>query len=293
MPRLADAASNELLNIATIFLMVTVGTQLTSERVFDLDTVVIFGLGLAAFSCGTIGGLIFAKLMNLFLREKLNPLIGSAGVSAVPMAARISHQIGQESNPGQLPAVPRDGPERRRSHRIGRRGWGVPDARASRRRRGVRVVVLLEATMADTLRVKVNDQWYTVEAVDVDSEPAVVLVDGERVEVSLERAADPVPAHRRSPRRTASPSQPRRPPAPAPAAAPSAGGRAFTSPMPGIVLSLAVGVGDQVTTGDDICVLEAMKMQQTLKADWSGVVSAVHVIPGQQVQDGDAIVELE
>ena len=62
--------------------------------------------------------------------------------------------------------------------------------------------------------------------------------------------------------------------------------------MPGIVLSIAVSVGDQVTTGDDICVLEAMKMQQTLKADWSGVVSAVHVIPGQQVQDGDAIVEL-
>ena len=63
--------------------------------------------------------------------------------------------------------------------------------------------------------------------------------------------------------------------------------------MPGIVLSVAVGVGDQVTTGDDICVLEAMKMQQTLKADWSGVVSAVHVIAGQQVRDGDAIVELE
>jgi sodium ion-translocating decarboxylase beta subunit len=100
VPRLADAASNEMLNIATIFLMVTVGTQLTSERVFDVDTVVIFGLGLAAFSCGTIGGLLFAKLMNLFLREKLNPLIGSAGVSAVPMAARISHQIGQEANPG-------------------------------------------------------------------------------------------------------------------------------------------------------------------------------------------------
>ena len=98
VPRLADAASNELLNIVTIFLMVTVGTQLTAARVFDVDTIVIFGLGLAAFSCGTIGGLLFAKLMNLFLREKLNPLIGSAGVSAVPMAARISHQIGQEAN---------------------------------------------------------------------------------------------------------------------------------------------------------------------------------------------------
>ena len=100
VPRLADAASNELLNIATIFLMITVGTQLSAERVFDLDTLMILGLGLVAFSCGTIGGLVFAKVMNLFLREKVNPLIGSAGVSAVPMAARISHQVGQENNPG-------------------------------------------------------------------------------------------------------------------------------------------------------------------------------------------------
>ena len=143
--------------------------------------------------------------------------------------------------------------------------------------------------MADMLRVKVNDRWYTVEAVDVDSEPAVVLVDGERVEVSL---SQPLVQAAAPPQAAALPAQPAGPPPP-PKAAPSAGGRAFTSPMPGIVLSVAVGVGDQVTTGDDICVLEAMKMQQTLKADWSGVVSAVHVIAGQQVQDGDAIVELE
>jgi oxaloacetate decarboxylase beta subunit len=99
VPRLADVASNELLNIATIFLMLTVGTQLSAERVFDLDTLAILGLGLAAFACGTIGGIMFAKLMNLFLKEKINPLIGSAGVSAVPMAARISHLVGQEAEP--------------------------------------------------------------------------------------------------------------------------------------------------------------------------------------------------
>jgi len=99
VPRLASAASNELLNVATIFLMITVGTQLSAERVFMLETLVILGLGLLAFICGTIGGLLFAKLMNLILKEKINPLIGSAGVSAVPMAARISHLIGQESNP--------------------------------------------------------------------------------------------------------------------------------------------------------------------------------------------------
>ena len=99
VPRLANAASNELLNIATIFLMLTVGTQLSAERVFAIDTMVILGLGLVAFSFGTMGGVLIAKFMNLFLKEKMNPLIGSAGVSAVPMAARISHHIGQEANP--------------------------------------------------------------------------------------------------------------------------------------------------------------------------------------------------
>ncbi len=98
VPRLTSAASNELLNIATIFLMLTIGTQLSAERVFQVDTLVILGLGLVAFACGTAGGLLFAKTMNLFLRQKINPLIGSAGVSAVPMAARISHHIGQQSS---------------------------------------------------------------------------------------------------------------------------------------------------------------------------------------------------
>ena len=99
VPRLTSAASNEVLNIATIFLMLTIGTQLSAERVFQLDTLLILGLGLVAFASGTVGGLLFAKIMNVFLKEKINPLIGSAGVSAVPMAARISHHIGQQSNP--------------------------------------------------------------------------------------------------------------------------------------------------------------------------------------------------
>ena len=99
VPRLTSAASNELLNIATIFLMITVGTQLSSERVFTADTLVILALGLVAFSIGTAGGLLAARLMNLVSKDKVNPLIGSAGVSAVPMAARISHHVGQESSP--------------------------------------------------------------------------------------------------------------------------------------------------------------------------------------------------
>ena len=102
VPRLTKSASNEILNIATIFLMITVGTQLTADRVFDWQTMVILILGLVAFSCGTIGGILFAKIMNLFLDEKINPLIGSAGVSAVPMAARISHLLGQQANPNNF-----------------------------------------------------------------------------------------------------------------------------------------------------------------------------------------------
>ena len=98
VPRLTNAASNELLNVATIFLMITVGTQLSADKVFTRETIVILILGLGAFSIGTVGGLLFAKVMNLFLRQKINPLIGSAGVSAVPMAARISHLVGQEAN---------------------------------------------------------------------------------------------------------------------------------------------------------------------------------------------------
>ena len=69
--------------------------------------------------------------------------------------------------------------------------------------------------------------------------------------------------------------------------------KAFTSPMPGVVVSVAVVVGDVLVTGDEICVLEAMKMQQTLRADWSGTVGTVHVQSGQQVLDGDPIVDLE
>lgn len=99
VPRLFNSASNEILNIATIFLMITVGAQLSAQRIFDLDSLTILGLGLGAFACGTMGGLIFAKIMNLFIKEKINPLIGSAGVSAVPMAARISHTLGQQANP--------------------------------------------------------------------------------------------------------------------------------------------------------------------------------------------------
>jgi Na+-transporting methylmalonyl-CoA/oxaloacetate decarboxylase beta subunit len=82
--------------------MITIGTQWSAERVFDLGTLAILALGMVAFSLGTIGGILFAKFMNLLVKDKINPLIGSAGVSAVPMAARISHKLGQEADPNNF-----------------------------------------------------------------------------------------------------------------------------------------------------------------------------------------------
>ncbi len=97
--RLSTAAQNELLNIVTIFLGVSVGATMSAEKFLHFQPIFIFCLGLVAFSCSTIGGILMAKGMNLFLKEKINPLIGSAGVSAVPMAARVSQVVGQKADP--------------------------------------------------------------------------------------------------------------------------------------------------------------------------------------------------
>ena len=100
--RLSKTVQNELINIVTIFLGVSVGTTATGATFLSLQTIKIMVMGIVAFGCGTAGGVLLAKFMNLFLKEKINPLIGSAGVSAVPMAARVSQKVGQEANPGNF-----------------------------------------------------------------------------------------------------------------------------------------------------------------------------------------------
>lgn len=100
--RLSDTMANALINIVTILLGLAVGSKLASEKFLTAETLGIIVLGLCAFSIGTCAGLLMAKIMNLFLKEKINPLIGSAGVSAVPMAARVSNKIGLESSPGNF-----------------------------------------------------------------------------------------------------------------------------------------------------------------------------------------------
>ncbi len=97
--RLADTSRNALINIVTIALGLTVGAKLSADSFLQVKTLGILVLGMIAFSAGTAAGVIMAKIMNLFSTNKINPLIGSAGVSAVPMAARVSNKVGLESNP--------------------------------------------------------------------------------------------------------------------------------------------------------------------------------------------------
>lgn len=97
--RLVKTASNELMNIIVIFLGVVVGATATAERFITIKTILIIVLGLIAFSVGTASGVLLGKLMCKLSGGKINPLIGSAGVSAVPMAARVSQKVGQEENP--------------------------------------------------------------------------------------------------------------------------------------------------------------------------------------------------
>lgn len=97
--RLSKTAQNELINIVTIFLGLSVGSKLSAEAFLKVETLGILGLGAIAFAIGTASGVIMAKIMNRFSSTPINPLIGAAGVSAVPMAARVANKVGQESNP--------------------------------------------------------------------------------------------------------------------------------------------------------------------------------------------------
>ena len=100
--RLSETATNALMNIVTIFLGLSVGASAQAEIFLSTQTLKIFLLGVVAFSIGTGAGVVCAKIMNKFTKEKINPLIGGAGVSAVPMAARVAHKVAQEENPGNF-----------------------------------------------------------------------------------------------------------------------------------------------------------------------------------------------
>jgi oxaloacetate decarboxylase beta subunit len=100
--RLSKTMQNELLNIVTIFLGLGVGMQMSADKFMQLSSLGILLIGLVAFVFGTAAGVLFAKVMNLFSKNKINPLIGAAGVSAVPMAARVANKVGMEEDPSNF-----------------------------------------------------------------------------------------------------------------------------------------------------------------------------------------------
>ena len=97
--RLSNAAQNALINLTTIILMLCIGASMPGELVMRPETLLVLGLGLIAFACGTAGGVLLGKLMKWISKEPFNPIIGAAGVSAVPMAARVAQHTGQKENP--------------------------------------------------------------------------------------------------------------------------------------------------------------------------------------------------
>ena len=109
--RLSKTVQNELMNIVTIFLGISVGATATAENFLNWQTLMILALGVIAFGFGTAGGVLLAKVMNLFSKEKVNPLIGSAGVSAVPMAARVSQVVAQKYDPSNFLLMHAMGPK--------------------------------------------------------------------------------------------------------------------------------------------------------------------------------------
>ena len=158
--------------------------------------------------------------------------------------------------------------------------------------------------MTETVRVKVEGKWYTVEVHDLAERPVRAVVDGHEIEVDVgepvgqsqkSEERSPAPSARRDPAvvRTARPPATPDRPVGAVVDSPPDPSKVFAAPMPGTIMSIEVEPGDQVVTGDVICVLEAMKMQQQLRADWSGMVKSVLVDVGQQIMDGAPIVEIE
>ncbi|MGI6344912.1 MAG: sodium ion-translocating decarboxylase subunit beta [Bacillota bacterium] len=99
LDRLSQSAQNELGNLVTLLLGITIGSTMTAEAFLNADTLLIIGMGLVAFVFDTAGGVIFAKVLNIFLKKKINPMVGAAGISAFPMSARVIHKLGRAEDP--------------------------------------------------------------------------------------------------------------------------------------------------------------------------------------------------
>ena len=102
LSNLSDTAQNGLANLITLLLGITISFSMRADAFVRIDTLMIMGIGLIAFVFDTIGGVLFAKLLNLFRKEKINPMIGAAGISAFPMSARVVQKMAQKEEPGNI-----------------------------------------------------------------------------------------------------------------------------------------------------------------------------------------------
>lgn len=142
--------------------------------------------------------------------------------------------------------------------------------------------------MPERLRVKIKGKWYTVEVEDISARPVIAFVNGERVEVDIESLTDPTDIFKGTPSReieteveypTENTAGPRT-------------GYIVRAPMPGVIVSVSVNVGDRISAGDEVCVMEAMKMQQIIRSDRDGSVLRIRVTKDQHIADGAALIEL-
>lgn len=102
LERLSKAAQNELANLVTLLLGITIGSTMTAEQFLNASTLMIIGMGLVAFVFDTAGGVIFAKILNIFLKDKVNPMVGACGISAFPMSARVIQKMAQQEDPSNF-----------------------------------------------------------------------------------------------------------------------------------------------------------------------------------------------
>ena len=150
--------------------------------------------------------------------------------------------------------------------------------------------------MARKIKITIDGKSYSVEVKDINADPIEMVVDGHNVSVTLGDEDPPIAIKSTTEVKDSTQDELKSDSvnAPEPPKKVSAPGqiKEFTAPMPGMIISIAVKEGDQVVPGDEICVLEAMKMQQTLRAEWAGIVDEIYVATGQQIQGGDKILGL-
>ena len=142
-----------------------------------------------------------------------------------------------------------------------------------------------------TIRIKVGDRWYTVQVGHLTHSPVEVTVEGETFQVEVEGLPPPTPARPR--RGRIQPVDIPAPPSPSRSSQTIALGNVLRSPMPGRVISILVRPGDRVSVGDEVCVIEAMKMEQSIRAPRDGVIKEIHVQPMDTVSTDDPLIELE